>query len=96
MSVLNIKLDENDAGARTVRGYLKALLVQLMLEEEGFSGKRPFGNSGWKHELYRPLIREMPELGTLDTDGYVDELDEEKADKLLFDAIDELFRFDAP
>lgn len=54
--VLNIKLDgENDAGAETVRDYLKALLAALWNEGEGFSGKRPLGNSGWEHELLVPL-----------------------------------------
>lgn len=40
----------------TVRGYLKALLTTLLDEEESFSGKRPFGNSGWLYDLARPLI----------------------------------------
>jgi len=50
--ILNIKMVPNDADAETIRDYLKALLNQLWMEDEGFSGKRPFGNSGWQHEIY--------------------------------------------
>lgn len=38
----------NDSYARlTVRDYIKALAMAVIVEEESFSGKRPFGDSGW-------------------------------------------------
>lgn len=52
---LDVKLSENDAGASDVRGYLATLLLAVLVEEEGFSGKRPFGNSGWLYEIAEPL-----------------------------------------
>lgn len=55
-AVLSCPLEENDSGAYTVKGYLKALLFTLWDEDEGFSGKRPFGNSGWECDLTEPLI----------------------------------------
>lgn len=55
-AVLNCPLEENDSGADTVKGYLKALLFTLWDEDEGFSGKRPFGNSGWEYDLTDALI----------------------------------------
>lgn len=55
MNILDIKMQENDAGADTVKEYLIALLLNVWSEEEGFSGKRPFGNSGWKYEIYEAL-----------------------------------------
>jgi len=58
-AVLNCPLEENDSGADTVKGYLKALLFTLWDEDEGFSGKRPFGNSGWEYELTEPLIEKQ-------------------------------------
>lgn len=64
---------DSDAGAElSVREYLHALLRTLWREQEGFSGKRPFGNSGWDCELYAPLIREKFIPGALDEDGYVE------------------------
>lgn len=40
----------------TIRGYFKAMLDKLWEQGEGFSGKRPFGNSGWEADLQRPLV----------------------------------------
>lgn len=52
---LDLELTENDAGAATIRDYLKELLRTVLVEEEGFSGKRPFGNSGWIYDLREPI-----------------------------------------
>ena len=80
----------NDVGAATVGEYLAQLLVQVWIEEEGFDGKRPFGNSGWKAEVWVALIRHGLVLGTLNEDGYVESLDEDAADHLVYAAIREL------
>lgn len=53
----------------TVRSYLSKLLITLLEEGECFSGKRPFGNSGWENFLLVPAI----ESGALD--GSVDRYD---------------------
>lgn len=39
--------DYDNVHVATVGGYLAKLLITLLREEEGFSGKRPLGNSGW-------------------------------------------------
>lgn len=57
-AILYCPLEENDSGATTIKGYLKALLYALWDEGEGFSGKRPFGNSGWEGDLLDPLINQ--------------------------------------
>ena len=56
MNILDLPMDRNDAGAATVREYLVKLALQVWIEEEGFSSKRPFGNSGWQSEVYRAMI----------------------------------------
>ena len=44
---------DSDAGTQlTMREYFKELLTELWTEKEGFSGKRPFGNSGWEYEVH--------------------------------------------
>lgn len=48
---LTCPMKDNDSGYETVGGYLTALLVALFEEGEGFSGKRPFGNSGWEDDV---------------------------------------------
>ena len=69
--ILNLKMGANDADAETVREYLVELLLHLWHEGEGFSGKRPFGNSGWDHELFCALITGKAMAGVLDEDGYI-------------------------
>ena len=54
--ILALDMEPNDAGATTVRAYLKAIVSRVWELDEGFSGKRPFGNSGWMRELYAPLV----------------------------------------
>lgn len=90
MNILDLPMKENDSGAATIRGYLKALLVRLWEEDEGFSGKRPFGNSGWKVDLLEPLITAGLIKGELDEAGYITYSDDAAADALILKAIGEL------
>ena len=89
--LLALELPPNDSGATTVRGYLIALLAAVWRETEGFSGKRPFGNSSWQCDLYAPMIKAGFVPGTLDEDGYLDGyFDEAPADALILAAIERL------
>lgn len=63
--VLALRLPPNDADAATVRDYLKALLLVVWREGESFSGKRPFGNSGWDNDL----LDALPESATVGRDA---------------------------
>lgn len=76
-AVLAAPPGDNDSGSDTIRGYLVALLRNLWDEGEGFSGKRPFGNSGWEWDLYAALVRAGFIAGTFDEDGYLDDLSSE-------------------
>ncbi len=72
----------------TIRGYFRELLSKLWEEEEGFSGKRPFGNSGWTHDLERECIKLCVVSGRLDSDGYVADIDQTEFNRLIFSLID--------
>jgi len=86
--VLDLPLSpDNDSGAATVRGYLVKLLETLWREGEGFSGKRPFGNSGWEWDLHIPLVSAKFIGGAFDEDGYLDWCDDEAGNKLILAAI---------
>lgn len=88
--ILDTPMAANDSHKNTVRGYLKALLSKLWNEGESFSGKRPFGNSGWEHDLYLALVTAGHVKGAIDEDGYLQELsrkEEQKANRLIHDAI---------
>jgi hypothetical protein len=87
---LGLYMRENDANASTVRDYLIALLAALWEEGQGFSGKRPFGNSGWRYDLYEPLGRAGLIQVTLDEVGYIDDFpdsERRRADRLIAAAI---------
>ena len=89
-AILSLPLNQNDCDAKTVRGYLVALLLELWRQKEGFSGKRPFGNSGWEFEIYKPLITAKMIDGSLDSDGYIEDVDSLNGDRAINAAICEL------
>jgi hypothetical protein len=75
---------DSDAGdGLTMRQYLWTLLQTLWVEQEGFSGKRPFGNSGWDYDLFKALVVAGYVEGKLDADGFLDTFDKVIAEKLV-------------
>lgn len=97
-AVLDCPMQENDSGANTINGYLKALLLTLWKEDEGFSGKRPFGNSGWQNDIALALVKGKLIRGAIYTemeDGEVvceelSDADYPAMNKLIQQAIQEL------
>lgn len=87
LAALEVRFDSDAGDNLTVLDYLRALLVTLWEEGEGFSGKRPFGNSGWEYDLYVPLIKAGFIIGELDGDGYVKSVDEKIAHVYVSDLI---------
>jgi hypothetical protein len=85
--ILATPMEGNDADASTIREYLVALLATLWDEGEGFSGKRPFGNSGWHWDLYEALVKAERMPGTFDENGYLEDVDTTKAAELIRRAI---------
>jgi len=71
----------------TLREYFKKLLITLWEEGEDFSGKRPFGNSGWQYDVYSALISNGIFDGELDEHGYISELDEPAAQQFIIENI---------
>lgn len=86
---LDFQFESSDLGTTTVRGYYKSLLSTLWNEGEGFSGKRPFGNSGWDGDLYKAAALFDKKYGTIDEDGYLQN-SSKNAFKLIEDAIEML------
>lgn len=72
----------NDCAAFSIRSYLYLLLLTLWEEGEGFSGKRPFGNSNWETDLYKCLVVNKF------IDGKVYEYDDGYTDLLDYDEIE--------
>lgn len=86
--ILATPMQENDANATTIGGYLACLSAAVWQKEEGFSGKRPFGNSGWDHDVIRALITAKHVKGSLDADGYIVSYDGTEIHNTLITAFD--------
>jgi len=85
---------ECEGGLSTIREYLYDLLLKLWEEGEGFSGKRPFGNSGWEFGICIALAKAGIVDALFDEDGRLDEMPDEermKAEALITDAIAYVF-----
>lgn len=92
--VLACPMQQNDAEAATIGKYLERLLSGVWVEDEGFDGKRSFGNSDWKFEVYIALSKAglIDGLG-LDENDYVSVFPQEtrdQADDLVLQAIESL------
>lgn len=89
--MLDLPMEENDADAKTLREYFHKLLETLMVEEEGFSGKRPFGNSGWGCEIVTTLVKHGAISGQLDDEGFLEDYDEQDYKKAWRAMLNNLF-----
>ena len=77
-----------DLGDQTLTDYLKSLLETLWEEEEEFSGKRPFGNSGWKYDVFAGFVRAGLISGKISPeDGWVEECDTKTGDAIVLAVI---------
>lgn len=100
-NILDVEMQRNDADAETVGEYLKKLFIKVWREEQEYNGKRPFGNSGWQHDVYVALAnaglikadRTVYFAGTEDeyVDVDVDRDESDQADMMIVDAIADLF-----
>lgn len=89
-AILDLPMEENDSGATTIKGYLIALLREVWKEEEGFSGKRPFGNSGWVWDVYKALVQGSIIGGTINRYEELDDCDDEAGYAIIMEAIGNL------
>gem|GEM_PF-999504 len=92
--ILKLPMDKNDSGETTIGDYLKALLLGVWEKGEKFNGKRPFGNSGWEYDIYRPLIQAGLVKGFFDEHGYIEEfseVEEKKAKDIIIRVIEDIF-----
>ena len=80
-----------DGELLTIKDYLKKLLEELWTYGESFSGKRPFGDSGWVRDLYNPLIGAGVIEGGIDEWGEIEgDFDEQQAWEVIMRVIKEL------
>lgn len=85
--ILQLPFESDDTGDLTIGAYLANLLCTLLLEEESFNGKRPFGNSGWMGDLCVAMIKAGLVDGAIDEDGYLVRCDDDTVVWLLSEAV---------
>lgn len=70
---LDYRLPEHFAeefdGCLTLRSFLIELSRRVIIQDEGFSGKRPFGNSNWQRFVSDTLV----EVGLIDSEDEYDQ-----------------------
>lgn len=89
--VLNLEFYSNDLDETlTIKEFFKRLLLRLWEEQDCFSGKRPFGNSGWYYDIIICLIHNKIIKGTTDLDGYLEDYDKDEAFNLIEELIKEI------
>ena len=86
INALNEKMLDDFEGY-TIKDYFKKLLLTLWEECEGFSGKRPFGNSGWEYAIIIPLAKTGYINAKFDEYGDLVNFDSLYADKLVTEMI---------
>lgn len=86
--ILKVPMGEHADAGPTVGDHLRTTLKALIREGEGFSGKRPLGNSDWDYQLARALIQHKVILGTLDEFGDLEEFEWADFNKAMDKAVD--------
>jgi hypothetical protein len=77
--------DHNSSGMATIGGYLVALARELWISDN-CNGKRPFGDSGWRTDLYAALGSAGLIDCTFDEDGYLATCDDQTGNALITQA----------
>ncbi|MET8866503.1 hypothetical protein ABZW11_26495 [Nonomuraea sp. NPDC004580] len=94
--VLDVPMHDDDSGATTIRGYLAALAAAVWGQGEEFSGKRPFGNSGWHRHVFAALADAGMIDGTPDKYGRLSDAAEDRGRDLIAAALKALAEPVAP
>lgn len=77
-AALALRFDSDAGRDLTIREWLISLLTRVWIEQDEFSGKRPWGNSGWDYDVYLPLIKAglvSGEVGGEDEGEWLDDVD---------------------
>lgn len=98
MKLLDIPVEFDYFGKKrclSLREYLRLMLSELWQRHSDFDGKRPYGASGWKFDVYAAMIRAGVLEGAMDENGFVQKLNKEdmdQADIMIWEEIWRVFR----
>lgn len=80
-----------DVEGTSLRVMLKDLLTMVLLQGEEFSGKRPWGDSGWEFDIYRAMVLNGFIKGAVDEYGDIYNYSLAEGDELLMRCVEEIF-----
>lgn len=83
----------NDADVKTLGAYLVKLASQVWDHQEGFNGKRPFGNSGWWLDVVMVLVQAEAVEGVIDADEELEDFDRAQVEQRVAEMFAELETF---
>lgn len=87
--ILDVMMETADfSEPLTIRAYFRRMVLAIWREGEGFSGKRPFGNSGWHYDVYAALVKSGHIRGAFDEHGCLDRCDHQTGDRLVREALE--------
>lgn len=86
-NVLDTEINIGDDFRGTLREFFVELAIKVWVEEEGFSGKRPWGNSGWKNDVYAELVRNGVLPGVINEYEELENVDKKEADALIVELL---------
>lgn len=81
--ILDNTLVERGTEKQTLRCYLISLAQKCWEEGESFSGKRPFGSSGWHAEVYKALAKRGLIVVYRNSEGEWTDFDEVHGNKII-------------
>lgn len=82
-------VQSRDVGNMTVKDYL-VLLLETLWEDDNFTSKRPFGNSGWRYDIFEAFARAGLVDGAWDKYGYLETVDRATCEEIIKEAIEAL------
>ena len=87
-NLLNLTFYSDDLGeTMTIKAFFIRLLSDFWQQKEGFSSKRPYGNSYWERDVLACLVENKAFPATFDEDGNIDEYDSEAFDAFVLKEI---------
>ena len=68
---LDRKLDKNsDLGQITLRNAFKKILITVLIEQDEYDSKRPFGNSDFYSQINKVISKVFPDIFEFEYDEY--------------------------
>lgn len=88
-AIMSLPMPHPESGDdSTIGENLRDIMRRVWEKEEGFSGKRPWGYSGWQLSFYEVLVKFDVIEGSFDEYGYLDSCDDADGFEIICECIE--------